>query len=67
MAAVPAIDFTVLLKDVPLGAWVALSSDRTRVLKYGSDINKVLADAKATGEEDPIIMRVPECPLTLVL
>jgi hypothetical protein len=60
MATVPALDFSALLKDVPRGAWVAISADQHRVVSYGADMRKVLEDAKLTGEKDPILTRVPE-------
>jgi hypothetical protein len=65
--AMPALDFSALLKDIPRGAWVALSEDAKRVLSYGSDINKVLQDAKDEGEDKPTIMRVPETSTSLML
>ncbi len=67
MAIVVASDFavlTVLLKDIPSGAWVALSSDNSTVLAFGPDMRIVLIEAKRAGEADPILMRVPETPLT---
>jgi hypothetical protein len=67
MAPSPAIDFTALLADVPRGAWVAISSDTERLLAYGSDMKKVLEEAKHGGEQNPIIMRVPECASSLFL
>jgi hypothetical protein len=67
MAPVPALNFAALLKNIPPGAWVALSSDKSRVVAYGADMRKVLEDARSAGNEDPIITRIPECPLALVL
>ena len=67
MAPAPAIDFATLLADVPRGAWVAISSDTERLLAYGSDMKRVLDEAKHGGEQNPIIMRVPECPSSLFL
>lgn len=67
-AATPALDFPELLKDVPRGAWVAISTDNgARVVAYGSDLNKVLADARERGEADPLVMRVPETSTSLML
>ena len=67
MSSVAAIDFSELLKDIPRGAWVALASDKSHVVAYGSDMHKVLSDAHDAGEGDPILMRVPECASALVL
>ena len=66
-AAMPSLDFSELLKDIPRGAWVAISGDTQRVVSYGSDISKVLENAKSQGEEEPTIMRVPETSTSLVL
>jgi hypothetical protein len=63
MATLVASDFavlTVLLKDIPSGAWVALSSDNRMVLAFGTDMRSVLIEAKRAGEVDPIMLRVPE-------
>lgn len=65
MATVPALDFAALLKDIPRGAWVAISADQHRVIAFGADMRKVLEDAKQTGEIDPIITRVPESASSL--
>lgn len=68
VALAPALDLAELLKDVPRGAWVAISvNNGARVIAYGSDINRVLADARLKGESDPIIMRVPETSTSLML
>jgi len=67
MATLVASDFavlTVLLKDIPSGAWVALSSDNSVVLAFAADMRTVLIEAKRAGEANPIIMRVPETPST---
>lgn len=65
--AVPALDFTELLKDIPRGAWVALSEDHSRVVAYGSEMRDVLEEAETKGEHEPIIMRVPQASCALIL
>ena len=62
-------DFGTLLKDIPPGAWVALSRDGggTRVLSYSADMKRAIEQAKAMGEEHPRIIRVPENPGSLLL
>src|SRR5260221_279881 len=52
MPTVPAIDLTEILKGIPRGAWVAISSKHERVVAYGSDIRAVLEEAKRNGEVD---------------
>jgi hypothetical protein len=63
MASVVVGDFSmvlVLLKGIPSGAWVALSSDNSIVLAVGADMRAVLREARKAGEADPIMLRVPE-------
>jgi Family of unknown function (DUF5678) len=65
--ATPVLDLTNLLKDVPRGAWVALSEDGKRVVSFGSDMRAVLAEAVNKGELHPTIFRVPEASTALML
>jgi len=65
--AILAINFPDLLKDIPRGAWVAVSSDQARVIAFGADMRDVLQEARSKGEPDPIILRVPESGSTLIL
>lgn len=67
MMAALAFDFGALLKDIPRGAWVAVSSDQTRVVTFGADMREVLEEAHEKGEPDPIILRVPEAQSALML
>jgi hypothetical protein len=48
------------LEKAPLDRWVALSSDESRIIAEGDSFIAVSADAEATGEPDPLILRVPE-------
>jgi hypothetical protein len=66
-AAATALNLPRLLKGIPKGAWVAISSRTEEVLNYGSDMRTVLAEAKKKGDQHPIITRVPEGPATLLL
>jgi hypothetical protein len=59
MANIPA-DFSVLLKDIPAGAWVAISEKEDAVLAYGPDPQEVLRKALEHGAREPLITRVPE-------
>ena len=63
--ATVAIDFTALLKDVPRGAWVAISSNRDQLLAYGAELRDVLEKARSQGEENPVIYKVPEQPSSM--
>ena len=53
-------DLSGLLKGVPSGAWVAISEKKRMVVVYGPDPQEVLRQAKERGEEDPLILRVPD-------
>jgi len=64
----PAVkDLAKLLADVPPGAWVAISSDEERVLSYDADFDEALRKGKETGEEEPVMIRVPEQNTALLL
>jgi hypothetical protein len=67
MTTALAFDFGSLLKDIPRGAWVAISSDQTRVVTFGAEMREVLEEARKKGEQDPIILRVPEAQSNLMM
>ena len=60
-------DFGELLKDVPAGAWVAISQDEQRVVAYAAEMRDALSRAKELGEELPIVFRVPQASTAFVL
>jgi hypothetical protein len=64
---VAAKDVTKLLAGVPKGAWVALSRDEERLIAYDADLNEVLRMAKAAGEADPVVLRVRESNVSLII
>lgn len=66
-AVVPALDLARLLKGIPRGAWVAISSKTQTVLAYGSDMRNVLQQANQKGDPHPIITRVPEGSAVMLL
>jgi len=49
-----------LMDGLPPGAWVAISTEKRRVLAYGPDALQVFAEAKQQGEKVPFVGRVPE-------
>ena len=61
------LDLSMLLKDIPLGAWVAVSQDGQRVVAFGADVRTVLEEAIDKGERDPIMLRIPENSTSLFL
>ncbi len=67
MAEATVAEIYEAIKDVPRGAWVALSDKPLRILVFGPDAVKVTTEARAQGEECPILVRVPEKEMTLIL
>lgn len=67
MPTLPAIDLAELLRGIPRGAWVAISMDHEKVIAFGSELRAVLEQAKAKGEPDPLVTRVPESTSALML
>jgi tRNA A37 threonylcarbamoyladenosine synthetase subunit TsaC/SUA5/YrdC len=53
-------DLSDLLRNIPSGAWVAISESKNAVMAYGPDAQEVLREAKERGEENPLIFRVPD-------
>lgn len=54
------VDLFDLLEGIPAGAWVAISERQHSVLAYGVDAQTVLSEAQSKGEDQPLIVRVPE-------
>ncbi|MEO7029409.1 MAG: hypothetical protein ABI147_08385 [Acidobacteriaceae bacterium] len=48
-----------LLQTAPLNHWVAVSADRVRIVASGDHLPSVVAEAKALGEEHPILAKNP--------
>jgi hypothetical protein len=53
-------DIAGLLKEIPPGAWVAISEEKNAVVAYGADAQAVFNEAQEKGEEVPLIVRVPD-------
>lgn len=54
-----AIDWTKIYKKYK-GLWVALADDEITVLGSGKTLKDTLNNAKKKGNQDPIMMRVPD-------
>lgn len=67
MAAAMNFDYAALLKNVPPGAWVAISERERRVIAYAAELQAVVDKAHEAGERDPLIVRVPEQAATMFL
>jgi hypothetical protein len=60
-------DLAELLKDIPPGAWVAISEAQHKVLAFGVDAQAVLSEAHDRGEPHPFIVRVPDQSIPMFL
>ena len=58
--ATASIDYSALLKGLPPGAWVAISKDNSKVVAYAADLKTAIEMARQRGEQDPLVLRVPE-------
>ena len=67
MTAVMPIDLSRVLEGIPRGEWVAVSSDMGRALAHGDDVQTVVKQANALGESEPVLMRVPDPAVALIL
>lgn len=62
-----ALNLSELLKGIPPGAWVAISERTNSVLAYAADVQTVVELARAKGEQNPLVVRVPDQASTLFL
>jgi hypothetical protein len=60
-------DLEGLLKGIPSGAWVAISVGKQEVVAFGADAQAVFSQAQESGEEHPLIVRVPDQPAMMFL
>jgi hypothetical protein len=65
--ATATIDFSDLMRGLPAGAWVAISERTNSVLAYAAELQTVIQKARENGEEDPLIVRIPEQTSVLFL
>ena len=64
---IPALDIERLTEGVPRGRWVAIASTRDHRVATGADVDEAIRNAQAEGEDEPIVIRVPESDAALVL
>ncbi len=53
------LDFTTILKSAPVDEWIALSSQQDRIVATAEQLEDAIALAKACGEDEPVMMKVP--------
>jgi hypothetical protein len=49
-----------LLRNAKPNTWLALSSDETRLAGSGDSYAEAVADAERQGEDDPLVLKVPD-------
>ena len=65
--ATATIDYSDLMKGLPAGAWVAISESTNSVLAYAAELQTVIDRAREKGEDEPLIVRIPEQTSVLFL
>lgn len=60
------LDRTAMANKYP-GKWVALKADRKTVVSVGSSVKQVLDEAHRKGYEHPVITKMPNNILALLL
>jgi hypothetical protein len=60
-------DLPELLKGIPPGAWVAISESQNKTLAYGVDPQAVFNEAQQKGENQPLMVRVPDQTMAMFL
>ncbi len=58
--AASAPELYALMDGLPVGAWVAISTEKVCVLAYGDDADAVVEEAILKGDAHPLIARVPD-------
>jgi hypothetical protein len=56
-----------ILREATPNSWVALSHDETTVVAKGSSYLEAVQQAEHLGEQDPVLIHVPEKWLSMVL
>jgi hypothetical protein len=53
------VDLTAVLKDAPVGKWIALSRAQDRIVAAAKTLAEAVRAAHEQGEEHPVVMKVP--------
>lgn len=53
------IDLTTVLKDAPVGDWIALSHGQDRIVATAKTLDEAIKAAKEQGEENPVVLKIP--------
>ena len=52
------VKLSSVLKDVPTGLWAALNPSEDKVVATGSTLHEARENARKTGEDDPVLVKV---------
>jgi hypothetical protein len=55
------------LRNAKPNTWLALSSDETRISGSGKSYEEAVAEAERHGEDDPLVIKVPDEWIPMVL
>jgi hypothetical protein len=58
-AGMAPLDLTSVLKNAPIGEWIALSYGRDRVVATAQTLAAAIKAASDAGELHPIMMKIP--------
>jgi hypothetical protein len=53
------IDLTTVLRDAPVGDWIALSNGQERIVAPGKNLRGSTECGQGKGENHPVVMKVP--------
>jgi Family of unknown function (DUF5678) len=59
-------DLAEVLKDAPVGEWIALSDDLKKIVGTGKELQDALDAARQHGEEHPVVLKVPPADALIV-
>jgi uncharacterized protein DUF5678 len=60
-------DFGKLLEGIPQGAWVAIAQTENRVVAHAAELKDAIRRAQELGEQNPIVVRVPQFPIAVAV
>lgn len=49
-----------ILREAKPNSWLALSNDESKVVGRGDSYSEAVADAQKHGENDPLLIKVPD-------
>ena len=49
-----------ILREAKPNSWIAFSSDESKVVGCGSTYSEAVQDAEKHGEEDPLLIKIPD-------